>query len=101
MAERECPMWRFCRTLGNKWGNRIFEKLVQTEEMGFNELLRATKANPRTLSLKLKALEENSLVKKRILEKERPIRVLYSLTEKGRQAKQVRDYISTWADKWK
>jgi len=101
MTEEECPMWRFCKALGNRWSSRIFEKLVQSEEMGFNELLRAIKANPRTLSLKLKVLEENGLVRKRVLEKERPIRVMYSLTERGRQAKQVRDYISTWTDKWK
>jgi DNA-binding HxlR family transcriptional regulator len=94
MAE-ECPMARFCKVVGTKWGCIIVKNLLDNGELGFNELLRMLKANPKTLSGKLRLLERNGLIKRRVVE-ERPIRVLYSLTNKGKEASKVEEFISKW-----
>jgi DNA-binding HxlR family transcriptional regulator len=100
MVVDDCPMNRFCKIVGSKWGCIIVGSLARNGEMGFNELLRLLKTNPRTLSSKLKGLEKSSLIRRRVLEGERPIRVMYSLTKKGEEAKNVSDYISQWMKSW-
>jgi len=95
MAEEECPMERFCKLVGSRWGCLIVKNLMNNDELGFNELLRQLSTNPKTLSDKLKLLEKNGLVKRRVVN-EMPIRVFYSLTEKGRGAARVEEFISKW-----
>ncbi len=95
MAEEECPMYRFCKTVGSKWGSIIVSSLIKNEELGFNELLRMLKANPKTLSDKLRLLEKNGLIRRKVVA-ERPIRVMYSLTPKGKEASKIEDYLSNW-----
>jgi len=96
----ECPMHRFCKVVGSKWGCIIVGGLAGKDELGFNELLRLLETNPRTLSIKLKELEKSGLVRRRVLGEERPIRVMYSLTEKGEEAKDVEKFISSWVKRW-
>jgi DNA-binding HxlR family transcriptional regulator len=96
MAEEECPMERFCKLVGSRWGCVIVKNLMHSDEVGFNELLRQLNSNPKTLSTKLKALERNGLIKRRVLGEERPIRVLYSLTNRGKEARKVEEFISNW-----
>jgi DNA-binding HxlR family transcriptional regulator len=98
MAE-ECPLERFCKVIGSKWGSIIVSSLIKNEELGFNELLRMLKANPKTLSDKLRLLERNGLIRRRVLE-ERPVRVMYSLTPRGKEASKVADYLSNWFKKF-
>ena len=99
MAE-ECPMEKFCKVVGSKWGCIIVKNLEVEGEMGFNDLLRMLKANPKTLSEKLRLLEKNGLIRRRVIEK-RPIRVMYSLTEKGAEAGKVEEFISKWFREFK
>lgn len=98
MAEEECPMYRFCKTVGNKWGSKIVETLIKDEEVGFNDLLRILKANPKTLSDKLRLLERNGLITRNVIG-ERPVRVMYSLTPKGKEAGKIAEYLSAWFKK--
>jgi len=99
MAEEECPMYRFCKVVRSKWGSIIVNSLLKNEELGFNELLRTLKANPKTLSDKLRLLERNSLIRRRVVE-ERPVRGMYSLTPKGKEASEISDYLSNWFKKF-
>jgi DNA-binding HxlR family transcriptional regulator len=94
MAE-ECPMERFCKVVGSKWGCRIVNNFMNNEELGFNELLRMLNANPKTLSEKLRLLERNGLIKRRVVGG-RPIRVMYSLTSKGKEVHKLKKYLSNW-----
>jgi DNA-binding HxlR family transcriptional regulator len=55
---------------------------LSKKRMGFNELLREIKTNPRTLSHNLSELCKLGLVK-RVVYKASPIRVTYELTPKG------------------
>ena len=53
----------------------------------------------RLLSQRLQELEEKGIVERRVYN-ERPVRVEYRLTEKGRELSQVLDAIIRWADRW-
>ena len=50
---KECPMYKFCKTIGNIWGSIIVESLSGDPEVGFNELLRKMKLNPEVLERRL------------------------------------------------
>lgn len=96
MANEPCPMERFCKILGSKWGCAVLRSLLKNEEVSFNDLRRILEANPKTLSTKLKLLEKNGLVKRRVMGEERPIRVFYSLSNRGREVRRVDEFISSW-----
>ena len=101
MGEDEaCPMEEFCKVVGSKWGCIIVKNLLKIDEMSFNELGRLLNTNPKTLSNKLKQLERNGLVTRRVMSDERPIRVFYSLTNRGREARRIEEFISGWLDVW-
>ena len=51
------------------------------------------------LSHRLQELEEKNIVERSVYN-ERPVRVEYRLTEKGRELSEVLDAIMRWADRW-
>ena len=66
---------------------------------GFNELLRASGINSKTLSATLKFLEEYGIVSRTILST-RPFLVQYSLTPAGLDLKQALESFGNWGAKW-
>lgn len=96
---KPCPMEKFCKLIGSRWGCAIVIELLGGDEVSFNELRRALNANPKTLSTKLKQLEQAGLVRRRVLMEDRPIRVFYSLTNRGKELKEVENFLSKWMDK--
>ena len=71
------------RAIFGKWSTDVLVALHVVPSVGFEELRRSlTGISPRVLSLKLKELEQNGLVHRRIVDA-RPPRVQYSLTEHG------------------
>lgn len=67
----------------NKWTVELVVVLSQARSMRFNELREQLKGiSGRTLSQRLKELEEQGLVARRLFD-ERPVRIEYSLTKKG------------------
>lgn len=71
------------RTIFGKWSSDVLVALHALPSAGFEELRRnLTGISPRVLSLKLKELEENGMLRREILDS-RPPRVRYSLTERG------------------
>jgi len=77
-----CPVARTAHIIGNKWTPLILRDLADGH-MRFSELERSLKGiSPKTLSERLRKLEESSVVK-RTCYAEVPPRVEYELTEKG------------------
>lgn len=97
MAENEpCPMEKFCKVVGSRWGCAIVKQLPRKDEISFNELRKSINANPKTLSLKLKQLENAGLVRRRVITEEKPVRVFYSLTTRGKDLQRVEAFLSEW-----
>jgi DNA-binding HxlR family transcriptional regulator len=69
--------------LSQKWNLQILYILFLRETTGFGELKKILRANSRTLSDKLKMLNQNGYIR-RLVDEGPPLRVAYSLTTRGR-----------------
>jgi DNA-binding HxlR family transcriptional regulator len=77
-----CPVSACAEILGGKWTILLIRDLADGRSR-FCELERSLDGiSPRTLSLRLRALEEQGIIERRTFP-EVPPRVEYSLTEKG------------------
>jgi DNA-binding HxlR family transcriptional regulator len=69
--------------LSQKWSLEILYTLFLRKSMGFSGLKKILGVNSRTLSDKLKILKQFGYIE-RMIEQGPPLRVMYSLTAKGR-----------------
>ncbi|MNB66992.1 putative HTH-type transcriptional regulator YybR [compost metagenome] len=80
-----CPIARTLDIIGTKWTFLIIRDLLIEGTLRFSDLLRSLEGiSPKTLSLRLKELEDHGIVNRKVYP-EVPPRVEYSLTDKGRQ----------------
>lgn len=81
-----------CKTLdviGTKWTFLIIRDLLIEGTLRFSELLKSMDGiSPKTLSLRLKVLEEHRVVERKVFP-EVPPRVEYTLTEKGKRLESI------------
>ena len=100
MAERQDAC--FCRTADvvcRKWTLLVIRDLAQGRSR-FCELERSLAGiSPRTLSLRLRALEEEGIVERHTFP-EVPPRVEYALTEKGRALLPIIDDMRAYGEQW-
>ena len=95
----KCPYATAQSLISGKWAVLILLYL-EDGPIRFNELLRKMpKMTHATLSVQLKALEENGLVK-RVQFEAIPPRVEYSLTEIGRKFHPVIAAMQTWGNEY-
>jgi DNA-binding HxlR family transcriptional regulator len=81
--DSSCPVCRTAEIISGKWTLLVIRDLAD-DSRRFCELERSLEGiSPRTLSLRLRALEEHGIVE-RSTYPEVPPRVEYSLTDKGR-----------------
>ncbi|AHV97628.1 winged helix-turn-helix transcriptional regulator [Paenibacillus sabinae] len=80
-----CPIAKTLDVIGTKWTFLIIRDLLIEGTLRFSDLLKSMDGiSPKTLSLRLKELEENGVVERKVYP-EVPPRVEYTITEKGRQ----------------
>jgi len=84
--------------LGKRWTGLIIFQLMNGPKR-FNELESEIKVSGKVLSERLKELEKIKLIQ-RIVFPETPVRIEYSLTQKGYSLKPMMDEISKWSDEW-
>ncbi len=95
----ECAATAALNVLGQKWVLRIIRVLGQQTQR-FCELQDALGgANSATLSQRLKLLEDEGLIDRRIVSSLPPW-VEYSLTEKGTDLRHAIVDIDRWAERW-
>jgi DNA-binding HxlR family transcriptional regulator len=99
MTENPCPVGCCAEIISGKWTLLLIRDLAEGSQR-FCELERSLHGiSPRTLSLRLRALEENGIVERRTYP-EVPPRVEYALTEKGSALvpliEDMRDYGRRW-----
>jgi len=70
-----------------------------TGPKGFNELLRASGINSKTLSATLKFLEQNGIVRREVISTA-PFSVQYSLTASGLELEPALEGLGKWGMKW-
>jgi len=83
-------------TLGRKWHLRIVYQLLENGPMGFSELKsEVVGVSSKMLSESLTRLEDDRLVDREIVS-DQPVRVEYSLTERGRALEPVVSAVVEW-----
>jgi DNA-binding HxlR family transcriptional regulator len=94
-----CPVCRTAEVVCGKWTLLIIRDLADGRSR-FCELERSLAGiSPRTLSLRLRALEEEAIVERRTYP-EVPPRVEYALTEKGRALVPIIESMRAYGTEW-
>jgi DNA-binding HxlR family transcriptional regulator len=95
-GEEWCPITATATILGKKWHPVIIHRLLQSGPLGFNDLKKSVDGiSSKVLSDSLESLGEHGLVDRTIVS-EKPFRVEYSLTERGRSLESVIDEMRAW-----
>jgi DNA-binding HxlR family transcriptional regulator len=83
--------------IGGKWKTAILYNL-KSSTLRYNELRKIMPSiTERTLSLQLKALEQDGIIKRKVYTSKPPLKVEYSLTEFGKTLVPLLDAIVDWA----
>ena len=97
--ETDCPFSDALRLLGDRWVLLIIRDLFVDGCCRFSDFQKTIEdINPTTLSNRLKLLEREGLVERRIYS-DRPPRAEYHLTEAGRDLKPVLVAMMDWGSK--
>ena len=99
MATNDCPVCRTADIVCGKWTLLVIRDLAEGRSR-FCELERSLQGiSPRTLSLRLRALEEEGIVERQTFP-EVPPRVEYALTDKGRALVPLIEDMRTYGLQW-
>ncbi|HSI79968.1 MAG TPA: helix-turn-helix domain-containing protein [Solirubrobacterales bacterium] len=99
MAESPCPVGSCAEIISGKWTILVIRDLAEHSRR-FCELERSLEGiSPRTLSLRLRALEEHEIVERHTYP-EVPPRVEYALTEKGRALVPLIEDMRAYGRRW-
>ncbi len=95
-----CPHFHAAiELIGKRWTGAILCALTEGE-LRYRELGKAVPGlSDRLLSRRLRELEEEGLVQREV-EAAAPVRVTYSLTEKGADLRPAIDELGEWARRW-
>ena len=97
-ADETCPVVGAIKSIVTESRLLVVRHLF-TGPKGFNELLRVSGINSKTLSATLKFLEEYGIVDRKIMST-RPFLVQYSLTPAGLELKSALEALGNWGAKW-
>ena len=103
MATAESPMCqhfqRAAELVGKRWNPQVVRAL-QTGATRFGELRNAiSQISDALLSERLKELEAEGIVTRTVIP-DTPVRIEYTLTERGRDLTNVMDELGRWAERW-
>jgi DNA-binding HxlR family transcriptional regulator len=99
MSEAPCPVGSCAEIISGKWTILVIRDLADSSRR-FCELERSLEGiSPRTLSLRLRALEDCGVVERHTYP-EVPPRVEYTLTEKGRDLIPLIEQMRAYGRRW-
>jgi DNA-binding HxlR family transcriptional regulator len=99
-AEAFCPLYhRAVEVVGRRWAGAVLRAMLAGTTR-FGEIRGAIPGlTNRMLSERLKDFEAEGIVEREVIP-EKPVRVEYRLTEKGRALSSAVEALSAWAEEW-
>lgn len=93
---KRCPVDNTFKIIGKKFTVLIVRNMMSNQTR-FNQFIESIEGmNPKTLSTRLKEMEKNGLIHRKIYH-ETPIRIEYYLTEKGKHLKSILDQMALFS----
>ncbi len=92
----ECWVQRIFNLFGKKYVMLIVRFLLINKKMRFNQISEELKGSPKTITSRLRDLEEFGLIKRAVFN-EIPMRVEYSLTDTGKSLEDIFERFALWA----
>ena len=84
-----CPVDNTFKIIGKKFTIHILRNITMLGQSRFNQFLESIEGiNPKTLSVRLKEMKKSELINRKVFN-ETPIRIEYSVTEKGKALKPI------------
>ena len=97
---RCCPVDNTFKIIGKKFTLHILRNMTMHSQTRFNQFLESVEGiNPKTLSVRLREMERNGLISRKIYP-ETPIRIEYTVTEKGSALKPIVDQMAAFSMKY-
>ena len=95
-----CPVDNTFKIIGKKFTIHILRNMTMLGQTRFNQFLESVEGiNPKTLSVRLKEMERNGLISRKIYP-ETPIRIEYTITEKGKALKPIVEQMAAFSMKY-
>jgi DNA-binding HxlR family transcriptional regulator len=98
MPQTLCPVARAAAVVGNRWTVLVLRELFSNNHR-FEEIQAQTGATPQMIAARLKALEADGLIERRVYS-EHPRRHDYHLTKKGEAFYPVLLALRAWGETW-
>lgn len=102
--KHDCAVYKAANILGKRWTLLILLSITKGDggTKRYNQI-KASLPNisPKILSTRLRELEKEGLIKKKIQAHTTPIRCDYSLTQMGKEFVAALDGFKRWASRWK
>jgi DNA-binding HxlR family transcriptional regulator len=98
VSDTECPIARACSVVGDRWTLLILRELIMGTRR-FDDLQAQTGMSSHLLSTRLKRLEKDGVVERRLYS-ERPPRYEYRRTEQGKELDPVILLLRQWGMKY-
>jgi DNA-binding HxlR family transcriptional regulator len=96
---KRCPVDNTFKLIGKKFTILILRNMMSNQTR-FNQFIDSIQGiNPKTLSVRLKEMEKNGLIHRKIYH-ETPIRIEYYLTEKGKAIKSILDQMAAFSTQY-
>jgi DNA-binding HxlR family transcriptional regulator len=95
-----CPVFNTLGIIGKKFTLLLLRNMIFLKQKRFNEFLNSIEEiNPKTLSIRLKELEKDRLIKRQVFN-ETPVRIEYYLTEKGKALQPILEQMALFSMKY-
>jgi DNA-binding HxlR family transcriptional regulator len=100
--ERSCTVYKLTNMFGKRWVLQILLEIYKKDSQNkFSDIKRSVKGiTAKLLSSRLKDLENNGLIRKRIDTSVFPVRCYYRLSQSGKDFIRIIDSMKKWALKW-
>ena len=94
------PIGNTFKIIGKKFTIHILRNMVLLNQTRFNQFLDSIEGiNPNTLATRLKEMEKNHLIERKIFH-ETPIRIEYELTKKGKALKPILEEMAKFSTQY-